>query len=491
VNNHNYNPLINNQSYTDDGVNHNSYNSMNQKLMGSAAIAIILYYWLVNPYNKPLATLLLATGIFLLGLYPLWIWLGQREPEVIPVLQFHGVFYAICFGISGFVNPQYKFSMFVNEAQLQDALIAALVGLVSIYVSYFIIAPKIVPYTHKFKWPFLFKESAYGDITLILYPVFLAVKLFVMESNLSIFFQPINFICNFLFMALLHAYWSNLLPKAASKVFMLLILPFNMIILSGFLDSHIAGFVTFCVWISITIKATQCTIPYKWALLAVAIFLLLQPIKGQYREVIWYKGRNMSFEDKLKTAWTIGGDYYFGNTALDKHIDSVETTFQRVNHLHVTAAVIADTPSSIPFLYGQTYLPLFTKWIPRLLWPEKPIEDLGNRWARKYGYLNFDDYQTSFNLPWLTEMYINFGMAGIIMISLLIGLLFRFLSEMLWRYPTDSSGFALGLITGSPLMFVESHLSMVLGGLIICLMVLFTTMKVLVYLTPQWIKWNA
>jgi hypothetical protein len=85
----------------------------------------------------------------------------------------------------------------------------------------------------------------------------------------------------------------------------------------------------------------------------------------------------------------------------------------------------------------------------------------------------------------------NFGMTGIIIINFLIGLLFRFLCEVLWRHPKDSSEFALGLVTGSPLMFVESNLSMVLGGLVICIMVLFSTMKVIAYLTPQWIKWNT
>ncbi len=141
--------------------------------------------------------------------------------------------------------------------------------------------------------------------------------------------------------------------------------------------------------------------------------------------------------------------------------------------------------NATPFLYGETYLPLAIKWIPRFLWPDKPTEDLGNRWAREYSYLGPDDYTTSFNLPWLSEMYMNFGTLGVIVVNFLIGLLFRFLREAFWRNTANSSSFAFGLVIAAPLMFVESNISLTIGGLIITAMVLFTTVFLIGHILPE------
>jgi len=199
----------------------------------------------------------------------------------------------------------------------------------------------------------------------------------------------------------------------------------------------------------------------------------------------------MSPAERFATFGGMGLDYYFGERSFsERQREGAERTFQRINHLHLTAAIMADTSDRDAYLYGESYLPLFTKWIPRFLWPDKPIEDLGNRWARQYGYLGQLDYVTSFNLPWLPEMYMNFGVAGVIVVNFLLGLLFRLLSGMFWRHADDSSAFAFGLSLGAPLMFVESHLSMKLGGLVIVVVTLFVLMAALTVFLPKSVVWR-
>ena len=148
-------------------------------------------------------------------------------------------------------------------------------------------------------------------------------------------------------------------------------------------------------------------------------------------------------------------------------------TVRRVNHLHVTGAIIRDTPSRQPHREGATYAPLFTKWIPRAFWPGKPEERIGNDWGREYGYLGKHDRETSFNLPWLTEMFMNFGWTGVVCVNLAIGGLFALLHRLYFDRPVGVAGIAFGLSIGSTLIFVESNLSLMLGDWLIRLIVLF------------------
>jgi hypothetical protein len=413
--------------------------------------------------------------------------MGQKRRDAIPVLPLHGVFYAVCFGLAGFFDPLDKFGrIWIGEDELQWGLVAAFVGLVSLYVSYYRIAPRILPRRPRWKWPFDFKENYYGNAAIFIFLFSFSIDLFVKVANLTYLYQFTFATWYFFFMFLLHAYWSGKLKRIPGKIFAYLIMPGIVIFFSGLLNSQIAGFVSMVTWIGIVQIATRQKLPYKYAILAIAVFFLLQPVKGQFRNLVWDSSTDMSVLEKYQAFFGTALDYYFGEgTDSESRSEGAAVAFNRVNHLHVTAAIIADTPSKCPFLYGQSYLPLIVKWIPRSLWPDKPREDLGNRWAREYGFLSSRDYTTSFNLPWLPEMYMNFGMFGIVLISFIIGILFRFLRDTFWQNPANSSSFAFGLVLAGPLMFVESNLSMKVGGLFIASVAIFAAVSLLAYTCPR------
>ena len=46
----------------------------------------------------------------------------------------------------------------------------------------------------------------------------------------------------------------------------------------------------------------------------------------------------------------------------------------RINHIFEFAAVIDETPNRIPYWGGETYKPLVTMFIPRIIWQNKPEE---------------------------------------------------------------------------------------------------------------------
>ena len=138
-----------------------------------------------------------------------------------------------------------------------------------------------------------------------------------------------------------------------------------------------------------------------------------------------------------------------------------------MNRLTTLVELIDLTPDPQPYRYGATYIPLLTKWIPRLLWQAKPRETLGNEWARTYGLTSSDDFSYSYNLPWIAEMYMNFGFLGVLGVSFLIGLLFYFFKFAMCCSGSSPGKLAFGVLLMTPLMFPESNLSLVLGGVMV------------------------
>ena len=269
-------------------------------------------------------------------------------------------------------------------------------------------------------------------------------------------------------------------------------MPYILLVRSGLAGGQIAGLVTISIEFVIIFTAFRSKVPYTIILLALVAFFFLQPVKGHFRAIAWKSDIQMGSMEKLKLFIDMGVDHYFGTSSMFAKTDTEESlhkAFNRIYHLHLTSCVIAHTPSKVPFQYGNTYVPLFTKFIPRFLWPGKPVEDLGNRWAKWYGYLNPSDNITSLNLPWLTEMFLNFGWFGVIAINILLGLLFAFLRPF-WQNPVEAGAFSFGLVLGMPLTIVESNLSMKLGKLIIGLPILFALLWGLSILFPAVVRLN-
>ncbi len=80
--------------------------------------------------------------------------------------------------------------------------------------------------------------------------------------------------------------------------------------------------------------------------------------------------------------------------------------------LSAISLVKEKTPYIIPYWNGESYLPIFTKFIPRFFWPDKPKENMGQEFGHRYGILAWDNLTTSMNTPIVAEAYMNFGMIG-------------------------------------------------------------------------------
>lgn len=463
-----------------------------QNLLGLLLALGIVGINIYNPYDKPFLTLLLASAVIVAGFWPLYRWIGDKNRDAIPVLPLHSVFYAIAFGMGGLQEQEGMMEFvsisWVNDHDQQVALSMALLGLFSLYVGYFLVGASLYGRKQRLHWPFQVRESGYRFILTIVYPSIILINRMVVNNEIKELLQIADAISNYVFFILVYAFFSKKLTGIYRKLFLLVILPYKIIFGSGLLTAQIAGTVVTATAIGIAYCVTQKRIPYYFIVFAACIFILLQPIKGEFRGIIKHENSQtaLSPTEKLQMFFSMGWSYYFSDTNQGgKFEEGINKTYGRINHMMVTAAIIADTPDKQPYLYGETYIPLFTKWIPRFIWPNKPSEVLGSVWARAYGYLGADDYETSFNLPWLPEMYMNFGIFGVIGISVLIGIFFHMLAVNFWADARTPSTFAFGMAFGLPLVYVENNLSMVFGGFFIVVISLTSVSYLIALFFPK------
>ena len=393
--------------------------------------------------------------------------LGKRQGRL-PIFQLHCFFYALCFGFPGFFPDASTLSRFVEDAFIIKAQWAALLGVASL-VAGFLIGRQIFAHLRAQPSPILIPNSQLSWVGTTVAPGLFIVKLIVAMVGIGFLDQVLEACWQFVFLLLSAAWLRGCLGGTGRLVYLFFLLPLNLF--TGLASGHIAAFVMTATTLGILVLAIKKRISW-WAVgITASVFILLQPVKAKYRMVAWDESVEIGMIEGLRLFMQIGWESQTdGSSSVNK---SLETTVERLNHLHVSGAVVRDTPKEQPFRHGRTYLPLATKWIPRVIWKGKPEERLGNNWAREYGYLGRNDFRTSFNLPWLPEMFINFGWLGVTGVNLLLGLFFAALHRTFLDRPDGLCGLAFGLAISSSLMFVESNLSLMMGAWLIGCFTLF------------------
>ncbi len=98
----------------------------------------------------------------------------------------------------------------------------------------------------------------------------------------------------------------------------------------------------------------------------------------------------------------------------------------------MTALFIQDVPDRSPFEYGGTFLVELIHIVPRIIWPEKPnMSAQLNVYSRRAGIVDLEDETTSAVFDAVSEYYVNFGVIGVFVLSVLHGYYLRTLHRWL------------------------------------------------------------
>ena len=432
--------------------------------MWATAVGGIVAIMLTNPYNKDLVNMALGAMVILIGLLPLSQWLRQRDARQIPLLAMHLLFYVTCFGIAGFVTPQnFLGGIVADEDMYTMALIAAVVSITSTWFGFSLTADMKFSFVTKLVPVVVASKNVFA---VILYPFALLAGFLTVSLGITELSEVVGAVRLFAFIWCMHAAWSGGLSDGLRRWLPLGLLPVELVLFGGLGTGQLVGLLVYGQILGVIYAITRNRVPVIAMVFIVIAFGVLQPIKGAIRAVTWDTSIKLSPIEGLVQFVEVGMNVYGSTTADMTFRDNFDEAYSRINHLHTTAAVISDTPSVSPFMYGETLLPLVTKWVPRIVWPDKPREDLGNRWAKNYNYLGDDDFVTSYNLPWIAEMYINFSWLGIAGLSVMIGALLGCIHAGVITTACGSAGFAFSLLISSAFFFPESNISLQIGRVI-------------------------
>lgn len=159
--------------------------------------------------------------------------------------------------------------------------------------------------------------------------------------------------------------------------------------------------------------------------------------------------------------------------------ESTADASSRADLIHPFAHLYSQTPSVVPYQYGSTYSYLAIAWVPRAIWPEKPIANYANNfYAIEYGISTEEGVKTSsFGATLIGEGYMNFGVAGVAMIMVILGLVTALMEGV---FGTEKSGvggqavflaifvyFLNGIGTSAELMFGGLVQNLICGAILV------------------------
>ena len=146
-------------------------------------------------------------------------------------------------------------------------------------------------------------------------------------------------------------------------------------------------------------------------------------------------------------------------------LSTLSAPITRINKLDQLSFIV-EKKDDIDQLWGKSYVPLFTKFIPRNFWKDKPQEIFGNKYGREYKLIPSYDTSTSVGASTLVEAYINFKFLGIIFLAIFYGLIYRVLNYYIYINRKKNNYLSFLLVTICIFISItsESNLSSGLGG---------------------------
>ncbi len=412
-----------------------------------------------------------ALAIIWLGFFPFIQYLFDPQRPPMPFFPLVGLFYATGFGLPALSTLAESYDPASQGYVSNEAVIITSLGLITLNIGFYI--------TKVTLWknisPLRFSQN-YSTKKL------LRLLWIILLLNTAIRYVPTmrsipslsNFVNGSLFLVYGIFYiinYQNRIPKWQKWLLVLVFLPIEII--PRLASGSLAQLMTLFLYMFNIIWYLRKRIPIIFVTILIVLYLGLAPVKGIYRERTWSNGSGSqlnSFE-QFQLFVNLAVEYHQTYTFKSESIPQARfkennSGVDRAVQITLLSKVMRDTPERVPYWNGETYLPLITSFIPRVFWPDKPQIRTGNDFGRRYGYLSQDDFSTSYNLPWIVELFINFGEAGIIWGMGAVGIFLSFLDKKFNNFSMTPIEFSAGCAIIYSLVFQESNFALMVGGVI-------------------------
>jgi len=453
-----------------------------KKLLNLTLLALVAasgYLLFKRPASVSLDNAFLALMIIWLGLLPSLGYLLNRHRPPMPFFPLVGLFYTTSFGLPIFASEQEASGRWSLANVSSTALILVMLGLIGMNLTFFISKVSLWKEVSPIRLP---SPYALGRLRTLLW-LFLGAHLTYLYvpsirgiPSVGQLLEPIGYVAYGMFYII---YSRGKLPVLQSWILLGICVPLEII--PRFASGSLAQIMLFGLFMVIVIFHETKRIPVFFITITLIFFFIFNSVKGEYRALVWFGNKSyLSPIEKVQLFIDVAIKHYQTpskqeqeGTSLDASKDSVVS---RTAHIILFSNVVEDTPAIVPYWEGETYLPLLTSYIPRALLPDKPIENTGNKFGRRYNYLGSNDLVTSYNLPWVVELYANFGTLGVLLGMPFLGLLLALLEQKLNHPEMTSLEFVIGTTVLFGLVYQESNFSLMIGSMIplsVALYVLF------------------
>jgi len=133
------------------------------------------------------------------------------------------------------------------------------------------------------------------------------------------------------------------------------------------------------------------------------------------------------------------------------------------------------TPGVVPFEDRNPFFDAALNHIPRVFWRSKPKEIHGNSFGRRYGILNKDDMESSWNLPWTVDFFMTLGPVFSVVSIFIVGGIFGLFVRLMSSNAERPFWFGVYSATLFPLFYQESNFSVMSGSVGSVLIFLLST----------------
>jgi hypothetical protein len=194
-------------------------------------------------------------------------------------------------------------------------------------------------------------------------------------------------------------------------------------------------------------------LPISMLVIIGAVFLFLSPVKKDVRTAVKEDSSAAAETSQTDRAvdWVTQAISYWGDSFSGRRdlAESTSDASSRTDLIHTFAHIHSLTPDVVPFQYGETYSYLTIGWIPRVFWPEKPIANAANNfYAVAYDVSTEESIKTSsFGATLMGEGYMNFGVAGVVVVMCVLGLVTSLLEDVFAGAQSGAGGQAIFLAT--------------------------------------------
>lgn len=205
--------------------------------------------------------------------------------------------------------------------------------------------------------------------------------------------------------------------QAALWLGALAVYPALMLLLGGFLSY---GSTAIIVVLSVLVIATR----RDWrvyaglmvaAVLSFHVFLSYFENRDAIRAAVW---GGASFEERIDASLSMITDFKIFDAADEKQLTSLD---QRLNQNYFAGLAAARIErGDVDYLYGRSVWEGIIAFVPRALWPEKPVVAGSPKVVSEMTGLVLSE-NTSFGVGNVMEFYINFSIPGVIAGFLLLG----------------------------------------------------------------------